>query len=407
MNQDSRPTFPQWSEIQNEPYRLLFPLGFALAAIGIGVWIPYYFRPQAFPNPGQGHAIVQIQGFLLCYILGFLSTMLPKVLGVAPLGRFQLSLFPLGFIGIAICAWIPSVHAQAAVQVLHGLIIANFLVFILRRWPTRRGSPPTTFAFIPMAFGADLIGTALRILAATGMIGGAWMRFPLLLQYQAFPLLLILGIGGFLLPKLFGNTVVNPQALRNQSGYSIRIPLAMGSILLASYGLEAIAPYLGMHTWPLRLAYLMRAILWAGFILGQLRLQRVPRKLPAYLTGARLSLYSMGLGMAMPIFLPRYLIAWEHLIFLSGFLWLTLSVASRVISAHAGRLEILDLHRRKSLAYGILILMAIAGRITADIWMHGHWLHLACASAFALAALAIWGWIFLPLILHAPTRPAR
>ncbi|MDB5104926.1 MAG: NnrS family protein [Fibrobacteres bacterium] len=401
-NEPARPSF--WNEAQGEPYRILFPLGFALACIGVGVWIPYTLWPTAFPYPGQGHAVIQIQGFLLCFILGFLATMLPKVLGVRPLGQIQLLLFPMGFAALSACAWVNAPHARLAVQIVHLLLIGNFLAFILRRWPDRKGSPPANFAFIPLAFASDAIGTGIRAGIAAGLTDAGLLRLSSLLQFQAFPLLLILGIGGFLLPKLFGNAVVDPQALRNQPRSPLMAPLAMGTILLLGFVLEATSIHFRSGSLVLRLSYSIRAGVWAWFTLIQLRLFRLQRKQPPYLAAVRISLLAMSAGMALPVFFPAYLLAWEHLVFITGFLWITLSIAGRVVSAHAGRMEILDRHRKAFLGYGILIVMAAAGRITADIWTRGHWLHLACASGLALAAMAIWGRLFLPLIPLSPGR---
>jgi hypothetical protein len=390
-----------WDAILAEPYRLLFPMGFILAAVGIGIWIPYYFRPQDFPYPGQGHAVLQIQGFLLCFILGFLMTMLPKVLGVDHLGRAQSVIFPMGILALSVCAWNNALQFQAAVQGLHLFLLGNFLVFILRRWPHRTNSPPPTFVFIPLAFAADTVGTVLRLLMALNAMDADALRLAGLLQFQAFPVLLILGIGGFLLPKLFANGVVDPAALIKQKGGPLFIPLGLGAILLGSYALEAASPAFGSGTLPLRLAYLIRSAVWAWFTLGQLRLLAISGKLPAYLAAVRLSLLLMGLGMAMPVFLPAYLIAWEHLVFITGFLWLTLSVAARVVASHGGSMGTLGLHRKKVLAYGALILLAMVSRVSADFRADGHWPYLALASGFALAALGIWGRIFLPLLFAA------
>jgi uncharacterized protein involved in response to NO len=393
-----------WTEIRNEPYRILFPLGFSLAAVGIGAWIPYYLWPGSFPYPGQGHAIVQIQGFLMSFILGFLMTMLPKVLAVGNLGRLQSVLIPLGIIALSVFAWSGATGSRIAAQALNLFLIGNFLIFALRRWPHRKGPPPSTFVFIPLAFAANMVGTVLRILFYMGSLEGDGLRLASLLQFQAFPLLLILGIGGFLLPKLFGTGVVDPAALRDQKGNPLFIPLAMGAVLLAGYALEAAAPRFGSGSLVLRFAYLTRTAVWAWFLFGQLRITGVPRKQPAYLAAARLSLYSMGLGMAMPILLPAYLVAWEHLVFISGFLWLTLSVAARVAASHGGSMDLLNQHRKKTLAYGILILLAMISRVATDIRTGGHWFHLALASAFALIALCIWGRIFLPVILWVPGK---
>lgn len=398
-------TFPlTWMQLRNEPYRLLFPLGFMLAAVGIGAWIPYYLWPANFPYPGQGHAIVQIQGFLMCFILGFLMTMLPKVLGVANLGRLQSILIPAGIIALSVCAWVNRPGFQIAVQALNLFLIGNFLVFALTRWPDRKTPTPSNFTFIPLAFAANAVGTGLRILFYLGALDADALRFASLLQYQAFPLLLILGIGGFLLPKFFGTGVIDPASLRDQKGVPQLIPLAMAAILLASYALEAFSQAMGSGTLAVRLAYLMRTAVWAWFIFGQLRLTGISRNLPAYLAAARLSLYFMGLGMVMPILLPAYLLAWEHAIFISGFLWLTLSVAARVAASHGGRMDALDQHRKKYLGFGVLLFIAMASRVATDIWTEGHWMHLALASGFALIALGIWGRIFLPVMLLVPGK---
>src|SRR3989338_9170633 len=134
-----------WKRLRSEPYRLLFPLGLAWAVVGLGVWIPFYFLPRSFPYPGQAHAVIQIQGFLLSFIFGFLCTMLPKVLGVAPLGPWQFAFFPLAITGMAAAALS---GAPRVAQTLHLLLLLNFFAFVLRRWPSRQGNPPPAFAFL-------------------------------------------------------------------------------------------------------------------------------------------------------------------------------------------------------------------------------------------------------------------
>lgn len=405
MKHTAPAAFPlTWMEIRNEPFRLLFPLGFMLAIMGIGAWIPFYLWPAEFPYPGQGHAIVQIQGFLMCFILGFLLTMLPKVLGVATLGRLQSILIPAGIIALSVCAWMNTAGYQMAVQALNLFLIGNFLVFALLRWPNRKTPPPSTFIFIPLAFAANAIGTALRIVFYLGALDADALRLASLLQYQAFPLLLILGIGGFLLPRFFGTGVIDPAAPRGPKGVPLLLPLAMAALLIAGYALEAAAPWIGSGTLPVRLAYLLRTAVWAWFIFGQLRLTRITGKPPPYLSAARIALFLIGLGTAMPILLPAYLLAWEHVIFINGFLWLTFSVAARVAASHGGRMDVLDQHRKKLLGFGILLFIAMATRVATDIWTDGHWMHLALASAFALIALGIWGRIFLPVMLLVPGK---
>lgn len=378
-----------------EPYRVLFPLGFLGAAVGLGVWIPFYLWPHLFGYPGQSHAVLQIQGFLLCFVFGFLGTMLPKVHGVAPLGPVQFLAFPVGLTALMAAAL---ANLPVTTQIIHLALLANFVVFMLRRWPERRGNPPSFFVFIAVALLADLIGTVLRIASLTGYASGQVFRFSGLLQYQAFPLMLVLGVGGFLLPKLFLNETIDPQRLK-PAGTGTRSLLFAALLFLTGYAVEAFLP---AYPLSIRLGSGMRAAVWFWFLLTQLRLQRVPGGLPAYLAAARWSLWFMGLGMLMPVFLPRYLLAWEHLVFITGILWLTLSVASRVLTAHGGKLGLLDSSRKSVLAFGWFTVLAAATRVSTEIWTGERNLHLALASAFALCGMALWARRHIALIFRFP-----
>lgn len=381
--------------LRAEPYRILFPLGIAGAVIGIGVWIPHFLWPNLIGYPGQSHAVIQIQGFLLCFVFGFLCTMLPKVLGVAPLGSPQFLLFPLGLAGLVTTSL---AGAGTAAQLFHLGLLANFLLFIGMRWPTRRANPPVFFVFIAAAMTADATGTALRILGLTGHGTAQTWRLGALLQYQAFPLLLILGVGGFLLPKLFAQTPVDPGSLR-PSEASVKSLAAAATLFLVGFVVESF-PYL--QPLPLRLGAAIRAAVWGWFLFFPLRLHCIPAGLPAYLTGARFSLYAIGAGLLMPLLLPAYVLAWEHLIYVTGLLWLTLSVAARVLTAHGGSLNLLAKARKTTMAYGWLLVLAALTRAVTDIWTGGRGLHLALASGFALIALTLWTVLFAPLVFRFP-----
>ena len=64
------------SMLRREPFRLFFPLGVALAWIGIGHWIAYW-GGWIGSYSCLAHGLVQIQGFLFAFALGFLLTALP------------------------------------------------------------------------------------------------------------------------------------------------------------------------------------------------------------------------------------------------------------------------------------------------------------------------------------------
>ncbi len=381
--------------VRGEPYRILFPLGILCAIAGLGVWIPFWLWPQSIPYPGQGHAVALIQGFLLAFIFGFLGTMMPKVLGFKPLGPVQFAIFPLGIAALTVAAL---AGFPLTAQVLHLGLLVNFAAFIALRWPTRQGSPPPAFAFIGLAFATDRAGTVFKLLA----LGGAWpggARIAALLQYQGFILLLILGVGGFLLPKLLGNVVIRPEDIRKEppAARPWLFPM-LGMLLILSFFLEAFGPW----PWGMRGASLLRALIWGWFLFIHLRLHRVAGGAPAYLAAARLSLIAIGAGLLMPAILPAYVVAWEHIVFITGFLWLTLSIAARVVAAHGGRLDLIDVGRKRLLAAGWLLAVSALTRVTTDIWTGERWLHLALASLFALVAIGLWLRLFGGLFFVRP-----
>ena len=395
----------EWfARIRQEPYRLLFPMGLALGAIGMGIWIPYFLWPGSFAYPGQGHALIQLQGFLFCFILGFLGTMMPKVLGIKPMGSLQFSLMPLGILATSLFALLGMPRlAEAA----HLLLLFNFVAFIARRWRTRTGSPPPQFVFIGLGMAADIVGTCLRIHALSGHFGAQFgasaLRTAGLLQFQAFPLLLILGVGSFLLPKLFSGAVVDPRSLGGGKAGGQTLLVAMGLLFLSSFVLEAWGPaWLGGAA--VRLAYAVRAGVWAWFLFSRVRLHAVPYPQPAYLEGARMSLYAIIVGFLLPIAWPAWILAWEHVVFLGGLMWLTLSIASRVVAAHGGHLEMLARNKKPTLVYGAIIVLAVVLRVSTDIFIESRWLHLAIAGALCLVVLGLWAWKFLPLFFRFPGR---
>jgi uncharacterized protein involved in response to NO len=382
-----------------EPYRILFPLGVMGAIVGMGSWIPHALWPGTFGYPGLMHAVVQIQGFLLCFIFGFLCTMLPKVLGVPPLGTVQYLIFPAGLAALTAAA---IAGAPLPAQLAHLVLLANFALFIARRWSGRRASPPPFFVFIAAAMAADLLGTGFRVAGFAGAGSPELFRFGALLQYQAFPLMLIMGVGGFLLPKLFGGGPFDPSRRQPAEARPGALWLAAG-IFVAGFALEAWRPgAAGM-----RLAAGLRTAVWAWFLLGRVQLHRVPRGRPAYLEGARWSLWAVGAGLLLPVAWPEYRLAWEHIVFVAGYLWITVSVAARVLTAHGGRLDLIERRRPLVRAYGGLFLLAAATRAATDLWIDSRNLHLAIASGAALAALAIWAALFGPLALKFPAPPAE
>src|ERR1035441_7972006 len=76
--------------IRYGPYRLLFPLGILCGLLGVGHWVlwsvGWLSESHAF-----FHASIQVQGFLTCFVVGFLMTALPRFLGSEPARRSEVA----------------------------------------------------------------------------------------------------------------------------------------------------------------------------------------------------------------------------------------------------------------------------------------------------------------------------
>ncbi|HYG69892.1 MAG TPA: NnrS family protein, partial [Anaeromyxobacteraceae bacterium] len=71
---------------RREPYRVLFPLG---AALGIFAVLPFAWRSASGASLALFHSVAQIQGFLTCFVAGFLMTLVPRHTRTTPAAGWE------------------------------------------------------------------------------------------------------------------------------------------------------------------------------------------------------------------------------------------------------------------------------------------------------------------------------
>ncbi|WP_142525586.1 NnrS family protein, partial [Methylacidimicrobium cyclopophantes] len=185
-----------------EPYRMLFPLGVLLGGLGVAIWPLFFFWGLAWAPPPISHPRIVIEGFVGSFVIGFLGTSVPRLLEVK---RF--SIWETGGVAAALSA-VGLLHLFGLTgwgDGLFGSAILCFLWLLASRFPARRDNPPPSFLLA--LFG--LLGAVVGSLWIASEEGG--LRFSpflhslsLLLLYQGLPLLPILGVGAFLLPRFYG-----------------------------------------------------------------------------------------------------------------------------------------------------------------------------------------------------------
>ena len=67
-----------------EPFRIFFPIGVAVALLGVALWPLFHWQIINF-YPGFIHARLMSVGFFGAFIIGFLTTAVPRFLSAPKL----------------------------------------------------------------------------------------------------------------------------------------------------------------------------------------------------------------------------------------------------------------------------------------------------------------------------------
>ncbi len=193
-----------------DAYRLFFPLGIVLGTFGVAIW-PLYNYGMLDGFSGRAHAFVQTNGFLYAFILGFLLTAIPRFTGTEPPSR-PVQYVLAGIVTVSALAFelqVPLVGHTGFVAA-HGML----LVLAVRRFRRRRQDPPETFVLIGIAFISGALGGLINAGVAWNALGPAWDLLGKRLLTEGMMLLLVLGVGGFLGPRLLGFAALPQIAAR-------------------------------------------------------------------------------------------------------------------------------------------------------------------------------------------------
>lgn len=375
---------------KGEPYRLLFPLGTALGVIGVLLWVSYLLKWQE-AYPGIMHARIMIQGFLGAFAFGFLGTAFPRLTETPRLR---------GWVSLTLAAGLTAgtlLHLANHIHWGDGAFVLTFLFFLAQlgtRIAKRADNPPPGFVLV--AFG--LIG---GLIGAIGLFASAYVRLSpfaysmcTLLLYQGFMLMPVMGIGAFLLPRFFAlpNKHNFPESLRPSKEWLQRAAFALLCALLVvgSFALEA-AGYI-------RSGNLLRALVVFTYIGVEIPVHRAKQARGSLSLALRISLLCVPLGYLFVAAFPLWRIAWLHILFITGFSLITLTVATRVILGHSGQSPLFQARLRSILIMTACMVLALLTRISAD-WMPDSQLnHYAYAALTWAAGAIIWAIAFFPAL---------
>jgi len=367
-----------------EPYRVLFPLGIAVGLAGVGLWIAHAAGLLAYP--GTLHAMLLIQGFQQCFILGFLMTAMPAFLHAPHCDRIELAAavgLLTAFVVLAGAGLVPAAQFAYA-----GTLLVPVAMVIRRVAAGRAGAPPEEFALVAAGFAVGLCGAVWT----AGVAGGAWgepiPRFGTRLVAFGMILPVVLGVGGLLVPTFMAMKkplTIPGLAVAHQRGPR-RVLYALVVVgLLASLLLEARhQPALGS---------VLRAVVGSTVLLWVWKLFRLPGR-PDRLSYA---LWSAGwllfIGLWASVLVPQRPLVGEHIVFVGGFGFLTLGIATRVVVRHGGHPLALE-SRVIGTAALVLLGAAVLGRLGAEAPDPASPDRIVLLAAAAAAWVCAWGiWV--------------
>ena len=300
---NAKPARGFWSLCPSEPFRIFFPMGLLIGISGVSLWPLYFMGIHKF-YPGIMHGRMMIQGFLMAFVIGFLGTAFPRLSGSAPLSRLELwTLITLLAAVTGVQIGLQPLIADCLFLVLLGV----FVSLLARRFQRRTEFLPASFVLVLMGFASAIIGTAL-------LVSSAWspgsVALPFLgnsLLYQAFILFLLMGVGGFLIPRFLGLKVEDDKAPRSWSREAV-IAGGIGVMILSTYAAEAWSG--DLRTWGL-----LRAFLATAYLISQVPLHRSHSARTTLAQSLRVGFLILLAGLFLPALLPGQRIAALHLVF--------------------------------------------------------------------------------------------
>jgi uncharacterized protein involved in response to NO len=361
---------------------------------GVSIW-PLYYWGLTEGYSGRAHAFVQTNCFLYAFIAGFLWTAIPRFTGTTAPGRAVQ--YALAAILVAELVAFESysftighVHFVAAHVLLLAIVVKCFL--------QRQHPPPETFVLVGLGLVAGLAAALINAGMALGWISAGWDLLGKRLQTEGMILLLVLGIGGFLGPRLLGFAQLpNFQNLEKLSeGRSVprlakwraRVNGVCGVLLLASVLVE--------YGWAHPLADL---VLWARAAIATVvvGVNVQPWRLPETRTTLAwcvwMAHWFLIVGLWLVAIFPNRHIDFLHVLFMGAFTLLILAVGTRVVLSHGGY-ALTEERRSWPLRIGVVAsLIGMSARLSVIIasTQSLYFMHLAWAGVLWIVGMGLWG----------------
>lgn len=371
-----------------EPYRVMFPLGAAYAVAGSLPWIAHGLGLGAYP--AALHRTWMMEGFELCFVVGFLLTSLPAFTRGERCRAWELH----AAVGAALCVGAGGLAGFPPVA--HGGFVASVVLLAVAAGRRVLGAslrPAEEFGFVGLGLLLAFAGGTLQLAAAAGAWTDPAPNFASRLISLGMMLSIVMGVGSLLVPTFIGirdPLVIPGIAAAHERGGRRVLYGAVALSLVSAFALEALGrPAAG--AW-LRAAAAAVMILWVWKLWRR----------PAHATVPAWTMWASGwfilLGLLIAAAVPRHTVAGLHVAFIGGYGLLTLAIASRVVISHGRRPASEEARLVRGpivgLFAGALILRVVVDAIPGRAAPHA----LAAAAVLWISGWLWWTWGMLPRV---------
>ena len=367
----------------SEPFRMFFPAGMIVGITSVVLW-PLYEWGLLSVYPSVMHARTLILGFIGLFVLGFLGTAFPRLLGIRSYGYFPVfgGLFLL-LIGQVFYLQNQIFHGEVCSLILWSLVF----LFIINGFLKRKDMPPPGFLLVISGLGSLWLSLLMTVLAGLGVWAPAWgFVLSRVFLYEAFPTLLILGVAPYFFPKILGGTNRHEFAESRNPANGWK-PLAMRAgiaavVLLAGYVAKVKDPALGSMVVTFALVTYVRI---------EIPLRPHSKKQRGSLAnGLMVGMLGILLGSIGPALFPQFRVGIFHLMMVGGVSLILMIVSTRVVHGHAGAVP--RSTGNKWWMRCIWILLPVAGltRLSADVVPSTRSSHLTYTALLFVVCAMIW-----------------
>ena len=355
---------------------------------GVSIWPLYYFNAVTSYN-GRSHMFVQSDCFLYAFIVGFLWTAIPRFTGtVAPSRAIQYAAAAM-LAGAAVCFEARFFAAGHTLFLLTHLIV---IVVLARRFQKRQTSPPPTFILTGIGIFAGLVGGIIDAGIAWQRIDVGWDIVGRRLLTEGMVLLIVLGIGGFLGPRLLGFAQLpNLESIGRVVPPSLLLEAQFGSSFYAVGGALIVASIFVQYGFQIPAMVWIRAVIATIVIATSVQPWRFPSTRTTLSWCVWIAHWFLIAGLWIVAAEPRYQIDFLHMIFMGAFTLLILAVGTRVVLSHGGH-TLTEEKKSWPIRIGVATgLVALLARLGAPFAPNSYFAHLAWAGLLWIAGIAIWG----------------